>query len=275
MIPGGAWIGKTFRLPFPTDKDFDSRVQKLVDGTRKALTESGHSSFIRMGFSAIDFVMRPKVGIDSFFNKGKTQSTSTKRLMSGNNDVKKEACAKPNGIGSFFSTSKAPPANPKLTTIPHPKPSGDGNGALKKETTLPESIEKRNSSVEVLQQKMKGKESSESSDKVVAVAKGSCSDALQHGSKITDEELARQLQESFDNDTGKNGNIKVSSSSEKVMVKDKAFALRLQSKFDRENSVLSHVERFSGKRNNANSNTNSRKKGNNKKKSKIDFFLKK
>ena len=73
---GGAWIGKTFRLSFPTDKDFNARVQKLVDNTRTVLTERGHTSFIRIGFSAIDFVNRPRIGIDSFFSKGKTRQIS-------------------------------------------------------------------------------------------------------------------------------------------------------------------------------------------------------
>ncbi len=102
MVPGGAWIGKTFRLPFPTEKDASSRVQKLVDNTRKVLTERGHNSFIRIGFSAVDFVVRPKIGIDSFFSKGKAKSSpsSTNRLTS---DSKREARAKPAGIESFFS----------------------------------------------------------------------------------------------------------------------------------------------------------------------------
>lgn len=77
MVPGGAWIGRTFRLPFPNDKDFDLRVQKLVDGTRKVLLEKGHSSFIRIGFSAIDFVVRSKIGIDSFFSKGGDKASNT------------------------------------------------------------------------------------------------------------------------------------------------------------------------------------------------------
>eukprot|EP00585_Thalassiosira_rotula_P022209 CAMPEP_0196221736 /NCGR_PEP_ID=MMETSP0912-20130531/43330_1 /TAXON_ID=49265 /ORGANISM="Thalassiosira rotula, Strain GSO102" /LENGTH=76 /DNA_ID=CAMNT_0041500325 /DNA_START=41 /DNA_END=268 /DNA_ORIENTATION=+ len=76
---------------------------------------------------------------------------------------------------------------------------------------------------------------------------------------MTDEEIARQLQNSYDNETRKE-----SKHNDAFSDKDEAFAFQLQSSYDREHSVLSHVERFSGKRNN-NSNTKSHTKGNSKK----------
>mmetsp|Transcript_10890 Transcript_10890/g.19106 ORF Transcript_10890/g.19106 Transcript_10890/m.19106 type:complete len:209 (+) Transcript_10890:27-653(+) len=145
MVPGGAWIGQSFRLPFPTDRDFNSRVQKLVDNTRTVLTERGHTPLIRMGFSAIDFVVRPKIGIDSFFSKAKTQSSSTKRLFSGNNDGKKEAHTESGGIiDSFFITGKSQPATPKSITITSPQPIDHGNGALHGKNPPPKSNQKKN-----------------------------------------------------------------------------------------------------------------------------------
>ena len=56
--------------------------------------------------------------------------------------------------------------------------------------------------------------------------------------------------------------------------KDKAFALQLQSTFDREHEVLSHVERFSAKRK-SNATPKSQKNSKSSKRGKIDFFLKK
>jgi len=116
MQPGGSWIAKTVRLPFPKEKDFDTRVQRLVDGTRKVLTERGQQSFIRIGFSAIDFVPRPRVGIDSFFTQGKdkgkgTSSRSTTRLVS-------DRLKKSHGIECFFNKSPTLPEQRKKALPP-------------------------------------------------------------------------------------------------------------------------------------------------------------
>lgn len=265
MVPGGAWIGRTFRLTFPTDKDFNVRVQKLVDNTRKALTERGHSSFIRIGFSAIDFVVRPKVGIDSFFKKGKTQSSTTKRLGNESSDGKKEALAKPGGIDCFFSNRNAQPATSKSTSTTSPQPKVHRTDV---KAPYPTSIQKESRSAIVLQEAAKGTCSDEK------VSEEMSSDAPEPVTNITDEDIARQLQDSYDNDVGERDETKKACSSDSAIDKDKAFALHLQSTFDRENSVLSHVERFSAKRK-GKPNTKSQKKGDNSKRSKIDFFLKK
>jgi len=269
MVPGGAWIGQSFRLPFPTDRDFNSRVQKLVDNTRTVLTERGHTPLIRMGFSAIDFVVRPKIGIDSFFSKAKTQSSSTKRLFSGNNDGKKEAHTESGGIiDSFFITGKSQPATPKSITITSPQPIDHGNGALHGKNPPPKSNQKRTSSAIVSQQKAKGTGLHNWLSDDMAVAKMNSSDVLEHATNMTDEDIARQLQDSYNVETREQGNHNVSAD------KDKALACQLQSSYDREHAVLSHVERFSGKKSN-NSKTKSHTKGNNNKRSKMDFFLKK
>ena len=111
LVTGGAWIGWTCCLPFLTDRDLDSHVHRLVDGTQKALTNGGHLSIIRIGFSVIDFVVRSKGGVDSFFSKeGRVQSQSTKQLI-GNNGCKKEVHEKLVGLGSYISAkNNIPPA---------------------------------------------------------------------------------------------------------------------------------------------------------------------
>jgi len=263
MVPGGAWIGKTFRLPFPSDKDFDARIQRLVDSTRTVLTERGHSSFIRIGFSAIDFVVRPKVGIDSFFNKGKTttrsSSTTTKLLVGGK--TKKDS-----GINNFFA-SKKPPSQVKTTTAAtSPKPNNDNDDEdnddrtpkkpSPKDTTSTADVDMRNEdeSVEV-----------ETTTETTSQSKPA----------MTDEEMARHLQETYNKEVESQSKV-ITKTKEKVLDKDEAFALQLQSKFDRENEVLSHVERFPAKRKSTSSSTKlAKKKGSNNKRGKMDFFLKK
>ena len=89
-------------------------MQRLVDGTQKVLTERGQkSSFIRIGFSAIDFVERPRVGIDSFFIQGKgedkgkgSSSAATTRLLS-------DKLKKSQGIECFFNKSPTLPKQSK------------------------------------------------------------------------------------------------------------------------------------------------------------------
>ncbi|KAL9180780.1 hypothetical protein ACHAXT_011233 [Thalassiosira profunda] len=254
MKPGGSWIGQSFRLAFPSDRDFNARVQKLVDNTRKMLTERGHSSFFRIGFSAIDFVERPKVGIDSFFSKGagKTQPTATTKLLSEKSaDGKKEA-SKPSGIDSFFSVKKSQTECGQNDATRSPK-------------------QKISSTTSVPQKKAKG--TGLTSWLADDTPKAQSSMTLrQPDTKMTDEEMARQLQESYDNAARDNGSNAVASTSDDTVDKDETFALQLQSTFDRENAVLSHVERFSGKRKQS---PKTKKKSKGTKRGKIDFFLKK
>ncbi len=89
---------------------------------------------------------------------------------------------------------------------------------------------------------------------------------------MTDEEIAQQLQESYDKELSSQDKNKATAKSENTIDKDEAYAQQLQSTYDREHSVLSHVEKFSAKRNNTNKQNH--KKGSSKR-SKIDFFLKK
>ena len=252
---GGAWIGKTFRLSFPTDKDFNARVQKLVDNTRTVLTERGHTSFSRIGFSAIDFVNRPRIGIDSFFSKGKTktQSSSTKLLVGGKSDTKETTTKSGSkGITSFFSAGRKPQSVQSKSS------------ALLNRTPSPKS-----SSTKVLV----GKDEERSTEDETEAVETNSSNTTERVTAMTDEEIARQLQDSYNKEVGTQGKSNVSQL-EKSLDKDEAFALQLQSTFDREHEVLSHVERFSAKRK-SNATPKSQKNSKSSKRGKIDFFLKK
>ena len=271
MVPGGAWIGKTFRLPFPQDKDFDARIQRLVDSTRNVLTERGHSSFIRIGFSAIDFVVRPKVGIDSFFNKGKTSSrsssTTTKLLVGGKSK-------KDSGINNFFASKKPPPQVETTTAATSPKPNSDNDDDDNDDTVISGRTPKKSSPKDTsatanVGTTPKEDESTEETTETTSVI------AAQSKPDMTDEEMARHLQETYNKEVESQSKV-ITKTKEKVLDKDEAFALQLQNKFDRENEVLSHVERFSAKRKDNSSATKlSKKKGSSNKRGKIDFFLKK
>ena len=247
MIPGGAWIGKTFRLPFPQDKDFNSRVQRLVDGTRNALTERGHSSFIRVGFSAIDFINRPKVGIDSFFSKAKTGNQSTTKVLTSGNlkDSTKHVSV---GINMFFTTASKHQSHDEASAMTSQMPNSN------------------------LQSPKKGCPVTEKAEEAVlpkddiAIATTKNSDTEQQAKGMTDEEMARKLQEEFGCSQHE------TAASETVFDKDEEFAMQLQSKFDREHEVLSHVERFSAAKRKGT--TATRKEGKKKgKRGKLDFFL--
>ena len=245
MVPGGAWIGQSFRLPFPTEKDFNLRVQKLCDNTRRVLNERKHSSFIRIGFSAVDFVVRPKVGIDSFFGKGKpnhNQSFSTKR--SGLCDDDKNASAKSGGLDRFFSSRKQQVASPS----PTPTCSINNCGI---ETASQSVIRVGNCS----------------GDCQVGLETDAAFDSI-HATTLSDEEIARQLQETYNKKSGGNNDALSSD----LFARDLALASQLQSKYDRESAVLSHIERFSPKGRLQVDDPSTR----NNKKSKLDsFFLKK
>ncbi|KAL7546504.1 hypothetical protein ACHAWF_010642, partial [Thalassiosira exigua] len=252
MVPGGAWIGRTFRLPFPTDRDFDARVQRLVDSTRRVLTERGHSSFIRIGLSAIDFVVRARVGIDSFFRKGEALKSSPKRLLGSGDASNKKAAAKPGGINDYFLSKSAQPATPRvIASASSPRPSGCESAS--QNTLPPEQLQGEAGSI----------------DKV------GDSDPAEHSSSMTDEEVARRLQGSYDDEArGLGRDYSGASIVGGSVDRDKAFALQLQSSYDREHSVLSHVERFSGRKSHLGA-ANSKKKEVVNKRSKIDYFLKK
>lgn len=268
MVPGGAWIGRTFRLPFPADKSFDSRVQKLVDGTRKALTERGHSSFIRIGFSAIDFVMRPKVGIDSFFSKGKNHPSSTKHsswsssdLNSGSGDRKNQK--KIGGIDSFFIASMQSRSSTKVGV------------ATRDKSIVSSTIEEKALSQKQIQTKSDIKsplihqnpsergllnwlteKKDEANEQTTSLEK--------HVS--SDNEISKKLQVSKSNKSKAGCN----KTDDNIIDKDEAYAFKLQSMYDREHEALSRIERLSSKRKHS-----SGSKGNRNKKGKIDFFLKK
>ena len=258
---GGDGASRTFRLPFPSDRDFNSRVKKLVDGTKKVLIDKG--PFMRIGVSAIDFVARAKKGegIDSFFTAAKSpsssvkQSQSTKRLVDSNN-IKKEAFAQPDGIESFFSAKTT--ATDASTGESAPKSNKKGT----------------NSAASSIQEVTKTGLRGWLSNDVKKESKGSSRPAT----AMTDEEMARQLQDTYNNEDkkqDKKDNVTSSTSPGNDFERDRALALQLQSSYDREHSVLSHVERFSGKKRRDNTNNKTQKKGSSSKKGKIDYFIKK
>jgi len=267
MVPGGAWIGRTFRLPFPADRDFNARVRKLVDGTRKILTERGHSSLIRIGLSAIDFVHRPKIGIESFFSKGKTQSSSSK--CRGDDHARKEVHAKSGGIDSFFSTRKNQSASPKLRTTSSAQLVGHGDGELHNVLPSREPKNQKQGKASVLQQKVNGNGMHNNLlEEDSKLSKKRATEAPHFTVNMADEEIAKQLQASYDNEVKGKGKRDIAFSD-----RDKALACQLQSSYDREHAVLTHAEKFSVKRK-KDSNTETRTKANIKR-SKIDFFLRK
>ncbi len=241
MVPGGAWIGHSFRLPFPTEKDFNLRVQKLVDSTRRVLNERKHSSFIRIGFSAVDFVVRPKIGIDSFFRMGKNNDnqSSTKRTTQRLGNDKKKASTKSGCLDHFFSPQKIHVASQISTQTDW---SINDHGLS---TEPPSSIKEMGGCQVGLEMDARS--------------------STQHTSNnLTDEEIARQLQETYNNEKVENSDAP----SSEMFGRDQALATQLQSKFDRETAVFAHIERFSyrtSKENDTNTNNNKR--------SKHDFFL--
>lgn len=259
---GGDGASRTFRLPFPSDRDFNSRVKKLVDGTKKVLIDKG--PFIRIGVSAIDFVARAKKGegIDSFFTAAKSpastkQSQSTPKRIVDSNDMKKEASAQPDGIESFFSTK--PTATDASTSESASKSNKKGTNSAAA------------SHQEVTKTGLRGWLSNDVSKKET---KGSSRTAT----TMTDEEMARKLQDTYNNEDkkqDKKDNVTSSISPGNDFERDRALALQLQSSYDREHSVLSHVERFSGKKRRDNTNNKTQKKGSSSKKGKIDYFIKK
>jgi arylamine N-acetyltransferase len=101
----------------------------------------------------------------------------------------------------------------------------------------------------------------------IAIATKKNSDTEQQAKGMTDEEMARKLQEEFGSQIQHE-----TAASETVFDKDEEFAMQLQSKFDKEHEVLSHVERFSAAKRKGT--TATRKEGKKKgKRGKIDFFL--
>ena len=296
MKPGGSWIGKTFRLPFPTDRDFDARVQRLVDNTRKILTERGEKSFIRIGFSAIDFVERPKVGIDSFFAQREKKISPTK--MSEDVGTNKAAATE----------STRDRLNARLRQDQQQQKEASGlHGWLAKVDNTPVSskavADNATSSHCGADLKQSIQKENEIKCKSVDDANNTASVAEEIDQEISsDEELARRLQSAYDEEVrGNSGDINqnvvgedcnansidadrsialqlqhtTNAANDDVDERDRAIARELQSKYDREHSILSDVERFSGisKRRNGTSPKNQR--GSSFKKKRIDSFFSK
>ena len=255
--PGGAWIGRSFRIPFPTATgDFDARVQKLVDGARKIITERGHGSFIRLGFSATDFVPRPKVGIGSFFSKRKNPSTPTEHLVSGKNARASKAA----GIDSFCSSKTSKPVTKMSEDNARAKPVCIDSFYSTKKSKPTTKI----SEAKLFPNRVALHEADKPADDVAPELMAPFTNTSGPAA-MTDEEMAKQLQESYNAEATERGR-------QHATDRDKALACQLQSSFDREHSVLSHVERFSAK---GKGNAKSRAKANSSKKSKIDYFLQK
>ena len=307
MKPGGSWIGKTFRLIFPSDKEFDSRVQRLVDNTRKILTERGEKSFIRIGFSAIDFVVRPKTGIDSFFAQQEKNTTPSKR-QGDSVDVTTPTLAK-----DVNTESTRARLNARLKHDQQQKEESGGlqcwlakvdDAAVVSTKAAVEETTPRRGTTDL---KQSSRTSSGDETESISMKEGRNTATATNGEDInqkglSDEELARRLQSTYDDEAHENSNnihhnvvgeesINKDVDGERAMAlqfqsttntdttkedvddeRDRAIALQLQSKYDREHSILSDVERLSGKRRKGTSPKNQRGAT---KKNKIDNFFSK
>jgi hypothetical protein len=308
MKPGGSWIGKTFRLPFPTDREFDARVQRLVDNTRKILTERGEKSFIRIGFSAVDFVVRPKTGIDSFFvpQQQQQQNATPSKRRGGEGSVDGTSPMHAKKPDANFSMDTRARLNARLKQDKQKEESGlqswfakvDNAKGVVVETTSPHRNTNLNQSSgnnnksEIL--------TVEEGRDTTATATATATEEEANRKMLSDEELARRLQSAYDDEARENNNINNSNNIQCVeatdndvvgrdraialqlqssivgtinddMDRDRAIALQLQSTYDREHSILSDVERFSG--------ISKRKKGaspkNHNKRNRIDNFFSK
>ena len=223
-IEGGPWIGRSIRLPFPTDRDFDSRVKRLVDQTRKVLVESGQTTIIRLGYSAVDFVTRPAKGIETFFNADVNRSSTKQKKIESDRSVKKKHQAKPSGIETFFSCSKNEAISTQCTSSNNEKSPRD------------HTVDRYNQPLEYSNHiHITG---------VSAMKSDSANVSELRNIAMSDEEIARQLQSAYDNE------VKTSSPATMTQPKtevdrDEAIALKLQSTYDREHAVLSYVEKFS------------------------------
>jgi len=218
FLLGGPWIGKSVRLSFPTDRDFDARVKKLVSNTRKVLTENSCSTVIRLGYSAIDFVTRPAKGIETFFmaepNQSSPDPNSQKRRRVDHSAKMKPQQIKPIGIEAFLSTSKNKSSSKYIAknskqTIDNSESRCDIADAVKNASVVSESPE-----------------------------------AQQKEKSLTDEEIAKQLQSAYDKEIRTNNTL-ASIQPKPEIDRDEAMAIKLQSTYDREHSVLSCVEKYS------------------------------
>lgn len=304
MKPGGSWIGKTFRLPFPNDKEFDSRVQRLVDGTRNILMERGEKSFIRIGYSAIDFVVRPKTGIDSFFSAA---AASPKRSVGGdgavngtpNNNVEstrarldarrkqQDLQKEESGLQSWLTKGD----NGEKSSMAAVETSSPATGA----TNVKQSPKRSNES-DIAAVVDKGRDTTIGSNVV--------EDKETNQKIVSDEELARRLQCAYDDEARENNidNNRNSDEAETLdndddidrdrrlalqlqsvtdttnnddMDRDRAMAMQLQSTYDREHSILSDVERLSGITKRKRGTTSPRNQRSSNKKNRIDNFFSK
>ena len=309
MKPGGSWIGKTFRLPFPNDKEFESRVQRLVDGTRNVLMERGEKSFIRIGFSAIDFVVWPKTGIDSFFSAAaqttKSSTASPKRTVgvggdgavngTPNNNVestrarldarrKQDSQKEESGLQSWLTKSD----NREKSTMAAVETSSPTTGA----TNLKQSPQRSN-----------GPDIAVDDGRDTIIGPNIAEDKETNQKIVSDEELARRLQCAYDDEARENNidNNRNSDEAETLdnddevdrdrrlalqlqsvtdttnsdMDRDRAMAMQLQSTYDREHSILSDVERLSGITKRKKGSTSPRSQRSSNKKNRIDNFFSK
>eukprot|EP00804_Cyclotella_cryptica_P027695 CCRYP_010307-RA/>CCRYP_010307-RA protein AED:0.09 eAED:0.09 QI:1188/1/1/1/1/0.71/7/0/441 len=241
--PGGAWIGRSVRLAFPTDRDFDVRVKRLVNSTRKVLTESGHTTVIRLGYSAIDFVNRPAKGIESFFAVG-TKKSCTTRHMVCKTIVHKESQdrqVRPKGIEAFLSSGKN---NSSATAqkYHHTSHDLDRNGNTKDFITVDDCKQAPADAAVIAGAGIQTSEATHTETLLHHAAQS------ETNMSMTDEEIARQLQIAYDNELG-NDNTTASVKHKKEFNQDKALALKLQLSYDREHAVLSGVEKYSNNTN--------------------------
>ena len=244
FLPGGPWIGKSVRLSFPTDRDFDTRVKKLVSNTQKVLIENNCSTVIRLGYSAIDFVTRPAKGIEAFFVADPDQSPPSngqKRSKIDNSAKMKPDEVKPFGIEAFLLANRNKSSSQRV--VKNSKQTANNSECQR-----------------------------DIADAVIEAARLSeSSEAQQNEKPLTDEEIARQLQSAYDKEIRIN-NTSASIQPKKETDRDEAMALKLQSTYDREHSVLSSVEKYSKEKKRKQIGKIKTQKGSNKK-SKLDSYF--
>lgn len=241
------------RLPFPTDKDFDARVKRLVDNTRKVLTDSGHSTVIRLGYSAIDFVTRPTKGIESFFtSEAKRSPPKDVKASTDDHKAKRKPQVKPSGINAFFLSSKkeaSTSCSKQSNTLKNDKSSSNLTANANPDSSL-------------------GMAKVVSDTDAVLISE----DVQQDKPTMTDEEFARGLQNAYDKELRTTPNTATVMQPKNELDRDEAIALKLQTTYDREYAVLSCVEKFpTSQKRNGKCNTESGAHAS--KKSKIDSYF--
>ena len=227
------------------------------------MTESGHRTLIRLGFSAIDFVTRPAKGIESFFVAGAKKSPPKldrdSTINYHNNSRKREV--KPSGIESFFSSE------PKASSPIGPKHEHDDA----KTGNIPKAVDDEFCFEKLEHQVGSEKDASHPTSTEAQFYQQKKEAMIEFNTTREDEEIARRLQNAYDNEMANNSPA-VTMQPKGDIGRDKEIAQKLQASYDREHAVLSCVERFSSNTKRKKSGTTKAQKMNDKK-CKIDSYF--